>query len=185
MRHVPEPSRPGRAGGGGGPVAGPGPAGAVGRPRPGLGLSGSGRRGHPAPVLVQRDASGWPHRIGRRCSTARCRGSAVQPGCLRARYSEPDKIAHGLTDAGRWRPFWTIDVSFATMLLLLGAVEEIRGLCSSGCGEGRPCAPSSPSPAECGPSGRWPRLARPKARSARIGLAGPAPAEDVVHRGGW
>jgi nitroreductase len=45
-----------------------------------------------------------------------------------ARYSEPDKIAHGLTTPDAWpAPFWTVDVSFATMLLLLGVVEEGLG----------------------------------------------------------
>jgi nitroreductase len=45
-----------------------------------------------------------------------------------ARYSEPDKVAHGLTTEEAWPvPFWTVDVSFATMLLLLGAVEEGLG----------------------------------------------------------
>ncbi|HMC39782.1 MAG TPA: nitroreductase family protein [Acidimicrobiales bacterium] len=45
-----------------------------------------------------------------------------------ARYSEPDKVAFGLTAADRWPvPYWTVDVSFATMLLLLGAVEEGLG----------------------------------------------------------
>lgn len=45
-----------------------------------------------------------------------------------ARYSEPDKIAHGLTTEESWPvPFWTVDISFATMLLLLGVVEEGLG----------------------------------------------------------
>jgi nitroreductase len=45
-----------------------------------------------------------------------------------ARYSEPDKIEHGLTTEEAWPvPFWTVDVSFATMLLLLGVVEEGLG----------------------------------------------------------
>jgi len=45
-----------------------------------------------------------------------------------ARYSEPDKVAHGLTTEEAWPvPFWTVDVSFATMLLLLGVVDEGLG----------------------------------------------------------
>jgi nitroreductase len=45
-----------------------------------------------------------------------------------ARYSEPDKVAAGLTSEDRWAvPFWTVDVSFATMLLLLGVVDEGLG----------------------------------------------------------
>lgn len=45
-----------------------------------------------------------------------------------ARYSEPDKVEHGLTTEEAWPvPFWTVDVSFATMLLLLGVVDEGLG----------------------------------------------------------
>lgn len=45
-----------------------------------------------------------------------------------ARYSEPDKVAHGLTTEEAWPvPFWTVDVSFSTMLLLLGVVDEGLG----------------------------------------------------------
>ena len=50
------------------------------------------------------------------------------PDVYVARYSEPDKVAHGLTTAEAWPvPFWIVDVSFATMLLLLGAVDEGLG----------------------------------------------------------
>jgi nitroreductase len=56
----------------------------------------------------------------------------VVPMCSAAvyvdRYSEPDKVAHGLTSEEAWAvPFWTVDASFATMLLLLGVVEEGLG----------------------------------------------------------
>ncbi len=52
----------------------------------------------------------------------------LQPAAYLDRYSEPDKIAHGLTSADSWpAPFWTVDVAFATMLLLLGVVEEGLG----------------------------------------------------------
>lgn len=45
-----------------------------------------------------------------------------------ARYSEPDKVAHGLTTEEAWPvPFWTVDVSMATMVLLLGVVDEGMG----------------------------------------------------------
>ena len=50
------------------------------------------------------------------------------PSVYLARYSEPDKVAHGLTTEESWPvPFWTVDVSFATMLMLLGVVEEGLG----------------------------------------------------------
>ena len=45
-----------------------------------------------------------------------------------ARYSEPDKVAHGLTTEEAWPvPFWTVDASFSTMTLLLGVVDEGLG----------------------------------------------------------
>lgn len=47
------------------------------------------------------------------------------------RYAEPDKAgraAGGTRSAGDWRvPYWLVDTGFATMLLLLGAVEEGLG----------------------------------------------------------
>ena len=43
------------------------------------------------------------------------------------RYSEPDKLAAGLTDAAAWPvPYWTVDTAFASMVVLLGATA--RGL---------------------------------------------------------
>jgi nitroreductase len=43
------------------------------------------------------------------------------------RYSEPDKIEAGLTDAASWPvPYWTVDTAFASMVVLLGATA--RGL---------------------------------------------------------
>jgi nitroreductase len=43
------------------------------------------------------------------------------------RYSEPDKVAAGLTDAASWPvPYWTVDTAFASMVVLLGATA--RGL---------------------------------------------------------
>jgi nitroreductase len=43
------------------------------------------------------------------------------------RYSEPDKLAAGLTDAASWPvPYWTVDTAFASMTVLLGATA--RGL---------------------------------------------------------
>lgn len=110
------------------------------------------------------------------------------PAVYVSRYSEPDKIAHGLTNAGRWpAPFWTIDVSFATMLLLLGAVEENLGALFFGLRKGpEPLRAEFAIPAEWEPIGAvaigW--------RADRPGPPGSAwrgrrPLEDVVHRGGW
>ena len=45
-----------------------------------------------------------------------------------ARYSEPDKVEHGLTTEDAWAvPYWTVDASFSTMTLLLGVVDEGLG----------------------------------------------------------
>lgn len=45
-----------------------------------------------------------------------------------ARYSEPDKVEHGLTTEDAWPiPFWTVDASFSTMTLLLGVVDAGLG----------------------------------------------------------
>jgi nitroreductase len=45
-----------------------------------------------------------------------------------ARYAEPDKVRHGLADAAAWPvPYWLVDTSFATMLILLSAVDAGLG----------------------------------------------------------
>jgi nitroreductase len=105
-----------------------------------------------------------------------------------ARYSEPDKAATGLGDsAARWPvPFWTVDTAFATMLMLLAAVDEGLGalffgifqgehelLAALGVPEGYEpigtIAMGWPAPDAPGLSARRPRR----------------PLDDVVHRGGW
>jgi nitroreductase len=108
------------------------------------------------------------------------------------RYSEPDKVAFGLTSAPAWpAPFWTIDVSFATMLLLLGAVEE--GLGALFFGLRRPASVLRAEfgvPDEWEPIGAvalgWPADDEPGS-GAGSGSAwrGRRPLAAVVHRGGW
>ena len=45
-----------------------------------------------------------------------------------ARYSEADKIAFGMDEAERWPVrFWDVDAAMASMLILLGAVDEGLG----------------------------------------------------------
>jgi nitroreductase len=56
----------------------------------------------------------------------------VLPFCSRQayleRYSAPDKATAGLASEEAWpAPYWLVDTAFATMLLLLGAVEEGLG----------------------------------------------------------
>ena len=106
-----------------------------------------------------------------------------------ARYSEPDKVAHGLGTEAAWPvPFWSVDVSFATMLLLLGVVEEGLGALFFGFRTadaierfrqafGVPATWSPigalavgwPSPAGAGPSGSAWRGRRPVAEVAHYG----------------
>jgi nitroreductase len=104
------------------------------------------------------------------------------------RYSEPDKIAHGLTSAEAWpAPFWTVDVAFATMLLLLGAVEEGLGALFFGL-RGDP----ERLRAEFGIPPQWQAIGAVSLgwRAEDDGPAGSArrgrrALDEVVHRGGW
>ncbi|HEX9258616.1 MAG TPA: nitroreductase family protein [Acidimicrobiales bacterium] len=106
------------------------------------------------------------------------------------RYGEPDKASTGLSDADAWPvPYWTVDTSFATMLLLLAAQDAGLGALFFGVFRhadelvarlGVPddmeligaIALGYPVPGEPGEPGR--SANRPK-RSF----------DDVVHRGGW
>jgi nitroreductase len=112
------------------------------------------------------------------------------PAVYVARYSEPDKVAHGLTTVESWPvPFWTVDVSFATMLLLLGVVEEGLGALFFGFqsrmaidavrGEfGVPPGWETIGAVALGwPAENW----GPKGSAVR----GRRPIEEVVHRGKW
>jgi nitroreductase len=112
------------------------------------------------------------------------------PAAYVARYSEPDKVAHGLTTMEAWPvPFWTVDVSFATMLLLLGVVEEGLGALFFGFQSRKVIAavravfgvPSAFEPigavAVGWPADDW----GPRGSSAR----GRRSVEEVVHRGNW
>lgn len=104
------------------------------------------------------------------------------------RYSEPDKIAHGLTTADKWpAPFWTVDVSFATMLLLLGVVEEGLGALFFGI-QGDPDALR----AEFGVPAGWDAIGAVTLgyRASDDGPVGSAARgrrslDEVVHRGRW
>jgi nitroreductase len=104
------------------------------------------------------------------------------------RYSEPDKAATGLGGtADRWPvPYWTVDTSFAAMLMLLAAVDEGLGALFFGIFQGQDdllrelgvpdgyepigtIALGWPAPDAPGLSARRPRR----------------PLDEVVHRGGW
>jgi nitroreductase len=102
------------------------------------------------------------------------------------RYSRPDKAAAGLAVEARWpAPYWVIDTAFATMLLLLGAVEEGLGaLFFRIHGDPHRLRMEFGVPDGWEPIGAvalgWPApdqpLPRPRPRR---------PLDDVVHRGGW
>jgi hypothetical protein len=91
------------------------------------------------------------------------------------RYAEPDK---GWTDRdeGRWPvPYWYIDTGFAALLMLLTAVDQGLGGCSSACRRRRsaPCGPPLVSPTTTSRSGCWPSAIRPRAgRPGRPGGGG-------------
>ena len=106
-----------------------------------------------------------------------------------ARYSEADKVAAGRLGPEGWpAPYWLIDTAFATMLLLLGAVEEGLGALFFALH----APPASTLRALGVPVGwealgavalGWPAAGRaaPSASATR----GRRPDEEVVHRGGW
>ncbi|HYH48407.1 MAG TPA: nitroreductase family protein [Acidimicrobiia bacterium] len=102
------------------------------------------------------------------------------------RYAEPDK---GWTDRdqNRWPvPYWDIDCGFATMSILLTAVDEGLGALFFGIFTGLPeLRASFGIPEEFHPIGAvalgWPAPDEPSPSLRR----GRRPEEDVVHRGRW
>jgi len=54
----------------------------------------------------------------------------AHPGAYVERYAEPDKAATGLGEgAERWPvPYWTVDASFAAMLIQLAAIDAGLGV---------------------------------------------------------
>lgn len=104
------------------------------------------------------------------------------------RYSEPDKIEHGMTTEDAWpAQFWVVDVAFATMILLLSAVEEGLGALFFGLrGDPGDLRQAFEIPDEWAPIGAvalgWPSDDMGPAGSASRGRR---PLSEVVHRGGW
>jgi nitroreductase len=112
----------------------------------------------------------------------------AHPQAYLDRYSEPDKRAAGLGEsADSWPvPYWTVDTSFAAMLMLLAAVDEGLGALFFGIfSRQAELMEALGVPDEYEPIGTialgypGPGGARGSAWRGRRRLA------DVVHRGGW
>jgi nitroreductase len=102
------------------------------------------------------------------------------------RYAEPDK-GWADRDEARWPvPYWDIDCGFATMAMLLTAVDEGLGALFFGVFDGLPgLREAFAIPDEFHPIGAvaigWPAPDEPSPSLRR----GRRPADDVVHRGRW
>jgi len=116
----------------------------------------------------------------------------VNEGAYLDRYSEPDKAATGLGESpDRWPvPYWTVDTSFAAMLVLLAATNEGLGALFFGIFQGeRGLLAALGVPDGRRPIGTialgWPDL---DADAAKPGLSATRPKrslDDAVHRGRW
>lgn len=104
------------------------------------------------------------------------------------RYSEPDKRDAGLGEsADAWPvPYWTVDTSFAAMLILLAAVDEGLGALFFGIfSHERELMAALGVPDGYQPIGTI-ALGYPRPGGARgSAWRGRRRLEDVVHRGGW
>jgi nitroreductase len=104
------------------------------------------------------------------------------------RYGRSDKSASGLAgvEASAWpAPYWLIDTAFATMLLLLGAVEEGLGaLFFRTHGEPAGLRAEFGVPAGWDPIGVV-ALGWPAPSETRAAPRPRRPLEEVVHRGTW
>lgn len=111
------------------------------------------------------------------------------PSVYVGRYSEADKVAFGMDRKEAWPvPFWTVDAAFATMVLLLGAVDEGMGALFFG----RPREPLGRVHEAFGVPADWEAigfvtLGWPAGDGGPRGSArrGRRPLSEVVHRGAW
>jgi nitroreductase len=72
----------------------------------------------------RRDGFAWPHLLDAPVLVL----PLADPDAYTARYAEPDKAGTGLDVEDAWPvPYWTVDTSFAVMLLLLAAQNEGLG----------------------------------------------------------
>jgi nitroreductase len=108
------------------------------------------------------------------------------------RYSEPDKQSSGLgAAADRWPvPYWTVDASFAAMLILLAATNAGLGALFFGIFQHEAeLMQSLGVPDDRGAIGTialgWPDVAADRARPGRSAARPHRAFEEIVHRGGW
>lgn len=113
----------------------------------------------------------------------------AEPQVYVDRYAEPDKARTGLGEGEeRWPvPYWYVDTAFASMLVLLGAVDADLGALFFGI-----FSHEDELLAELGvPEGRRPvgaiALGHPAAdqRPSASTRRGRAPLDQVIHRNGW
>lgn len=104
------------------------------------------------------------------------------------RYAEPDKAGAGLEEEDGWPvPYWQVDCAFATMLLLLAAVDAGLGALFFAIFRGEDDVladlgvPGDHRPLGAVALGHPAADDRPSASLAR----GRRPLSEVVHRGGW
>ncbi len=114
------------------------------------------------------------------------------PDAYLRRYAEPDKASTGLgTSTDRWPvPYWTVDASFAVMLILLAATSEGLGALFFGIFQREAeLMRSLGVPPDRRPIGTialgWPDT---QAQAERPGLSvarKQRSLDEIVHRGGW
>jgi nitroreductase len=116
----------------------------------------------------------------------------ADPDAYLRRYSEQDKAATGLGESiERWPvPYWTVDASFAAMLVLLAATNEGLGALFFGIFQHE----AELRDALGVPEGRqaigtlalgWPDAEADAARPGRSAARPRRPLDQVVHRGHW
>jgi nitroreductase len=106
-----------------------------------------------------------------------------------ARYSEADKIAFGMDEAERWPVrFWDVDAAMASMLILLGAVDEGLGAWFFGISHGeRELLDRFAVPERLRPIGiiGLGYRAEDEAPSGSATTRRRRPLEEQIHRNGW
>jgi nitroreductase len=104
------------------------------------------------------------------------------------RYAEPDKAGSGLHEEEAWPvPYWQVDCAFATMLLLLAAVDAGLGALFFAIFRGeRQLLGELNVPEDYRPIGAV-ALGHPAAddRPSSSAARGRRTLEEVIHRGGW